>query len=76
VEAVVSEEPSPSYITGNNRSLGLTSHTSLDRSDLLRVLGRGLRQLYTPVVQEGVPHDLMPLIKALRPLKEDAGPPT
>jgi hypothetical protein len=37
----------------------------LVRPDLLRVLGRGLKKLYAPVVQEEVPNHLAQLVEEL-----------
>jgi hypothetical protein len=58
------ETPMP-FITGGDWSVGFNSSTSLQQTEILTVLGRGLQKLYGDVVGEGVPDHLAPLIEQL-----------
>ena len=54
-----------SLITEDDFKLKLDEPMSLGRDDLMAVLGQGLRTLYKPVLEEGVPVQLERLVRTL-----------
>ena len=53
------------FMTGGDWSVGINSPSSLQQTEVLAVLGRGLQKLYGDLVEEGIPEHLAPFVEQL-----------
>jgi hypothetical protein len=64
------EEEVP-FTTGGDWSVGINSRTSLQQSEMLSLLGRGLQKLYDDLIDENVPHHLAQLVEQIQSRQQD-----